>query len=334
MTGFSRFSRALAQVRDQGRHIGYVFSDDMQAAIDLALGLGRPLLVTGEPGVGKTRLGHAVAGVLGLPPPHVFVTRSTSEARDVFYRYDALARFRDAQLARQDQPLPPPGAYLTFEALGLAILGAHDLSAVLPLAEGSGAALDRPAAGRQSVAIIDEIDKAPREVANDMLVEIETFRFSVPELAVIDAAGRRHSPPTPEIDAELRPLVFFTSNSERQLPDAFLRRCIFLEIVFPEGAALRRILETVIRQQAGGGGGGDTGTDRTLTQLVDLVGTLRARAAMAKPPSIAETLDALKVLTAPDGAPPEQRWQALHHVLAKQVADRRLIAPFLAGLQA
>ena len=144
MTGFGAFSRAtdpnpgaslLVNGEPSGEGLGYEFSDNLVAAIDVALWLGRPLLVTGEPGSGKTTLGYAVARRLNIERAYLFVTKSTSEARDLFYRYDALGRFRDAQ-AHKDTDAAD---YLAYQALG-----AHNAAVTIAAILQKGPAVKSP----------------------------------------------------------------------------------------------------------------------------------------------------------------------------------------------
>lgn len=204
---------------------GYLATPELRAAVNVALHLGQPLLVTGEPGTGKTQLASSIAWELELPPPLVFHTKTTSTASDLFYRYDALGHFHAAQF---DRERATADAFVEMHALGLAVL----LS--LPAADGDPF-LPREHRGRgptRSVVLVDEIDKAPRDLPNDLLHELDQMSFRVAE------TGR-----TFEAAAELRPIVVVTSNSERSLPDAFLRRCVFFHIDFPDRDRLREIVD-------------------------------------------------------------------------------------------
>lgn len=223
----------------------YLAGKGLRAAVNVAIMLGQPLLVTGEPGTGKTRLADSIAFEFGDLPLLKFHTKSTSTARDLFYHYDALGHFRDVQLetrmnaAAADTP-PAPGAgrsaapYITYNALGLAIL--LTLAADDPRRETVNPNIEEDwgqTGGTRSVVLIDEIDKAPRDFPNDILNEIEDMEFEVREL---------DAPPFKAVK-ELRPIVVLTSNSEKNLPEAFLRRCVFYHIEFPRLRALRRIVE-------------------------------------------------------------------------------------------
>ena len=193
----------------------------LRAAVNVALALAQPLLLTGEPGTGKTQLGDHLAHFFRLGDPLVFNAQTTSSVKDLFYRYDALAHFQYAQT--QKEPLTPGEVerrFIHYEALGEAIQG-----------------------GKRRLVLIDEIDKAPRDLPNDVLAALEKLEFSVPE------AGRSWPPPS----AALRPIIVMTSNSEKNLPDAFLRRVVYYHIPFPDAAMLLRI----VSKKVGGFGEAD-----------------------------------------------------------------------------
>ena len=211
---------------------GYLPMAGLKDATKVALLLNQPLLLTGEPGTGKTEYAYYVSLRLGLRPPLIFETKSTSTARDLFYTYDALGRFQDAQLGGSNSINQLD--YLTYNALGVAILQSNDEKVVkqwLPVNFGHIGA-------QRSVILIDEIDKAPRDFPNDILNEIEYMYFKINEIR--DPAT--HQVPRVEIAQKNRPVVIITSNSEKHLPAAFLRRCIYYNIPFPEGDDLTRIV--------------------------------------------------------------------------------------------
>jgi MoxR-like ATPase len=204
---------------------GYLPDKGLVDAVNVALILRQPLLLTGEPGTGKSQLAASVAYQLGLDEPLVFETKSTTLSRDLFYSFDNIGRFRAAQT-----PGAPSDArlFLTFNALGTAIVRANSSDTVAHLVP-----TDFVHPGRQrSVVLIDEIDKAPRDFPNDILNEIERLYFRIPELGDAQIAA----------DPEFRPIVIMTSNSEKSLPDAFLRRCIFYSIPFPDDDRLEQIV--------------------------------------------------------------------------------------------
>ncbi len=208
---------------------GYIAGDALRKAVNVALALGMPLLVTGEPGTGKTRLAQSIAHDLGKLPLFRFQTKTASEAKDLFYRYDAIRRFQDIQ----DPEIKPKKAveqYIACDALGKAILLTKPVSDTVArryLPDNL-----KNAGPASSVVLIDEIDKAPRDLPNDILNEFEHLRFTIAETGE-----------TFEIDPEYRPVLVLTSNSEKNLPDPFLRRCVFHHIEFPSKTQLRQIVE-------------------------------------------------------------------------------------------
>lgn len=198
---------------------------DLIAAVNVALILGQPLLLTGAPGCGKTSVGGWLSWQLGLGDPLVHNVKSTTPGRSLLYEFDELGRFRDAQPNRSPQP---DREYLRFNALGLAIL----LSAAPNTPSGKAsvellgsAQLPDLASrlGQRHVVLIDELDKAPRDTPNDLLFEIERMEFAVSEVRsrVIGDPARR-------------PIVVITSNTEKMLPEPFLRRCVFHHISPPD----------------------------------------------------------------------------------------------------
>jgi MoxR-like ATPase len=211
---------------DDPRH--YLAEAGLRDAVNVAMTLGIPLLVTGEPGTGKTQLAWSVAHELGLGEPLVFSAKTTSLAQDLFYRYDALGHFRQSRFGGDAAPVMK---FVEFEALGIAsllMMQPADADPYLPPQY-------RGVGPRRAVVLIDEIDKAPRDLPNDILREIETMTFRVKEAGV-------NFPPEGLGDSRYRPIVIITSNSEKNLPDAFLRRCAFYHISFPDKARLVEIV--------------------------------------------------------------------------------------------
>jgi MoxR-like ATPase len=252
---------------DDPRH--YLAEPGLQNAVNVALTLGRPLLLTGEPGTGKTQLASSVAYQLGLRLLPL-TAKTTSTARDLFYRYDALRHFQDANVKHEAVHVDN---YIEFEALGLAILLAMKPDDVRELLPGEL----RDQGPVRSVVLIDEIDKAPRDLPNDVLSEIEQMSFTVKE------TGRHFS-----AEPRFHPIVILTSNSEKNLPEAFLRRCVFYHIAFPEPARLQAIIEARLEPNA-------FLTPARLAAAIRHFDEVR-RLRLTKPPATAECLDWLAVL--------------------------------------
>jgi MoxR-like ATPase len=272
-------------------------------AVNVALALGQPLLVTGEPGCGKTALAFWVAHRLGLGRPLCFQTRSTAAARDLFYVFDALGRFSAAQNrdGRDDRrrtrgaamrlPHPigrtvDPRAYITYTGLGEAIMRALGRERVTQLVA-SNRLEHYPTEALRSVLLIDEIDKAPRDFPNDVLGEIANFAFTIPELGGIEIAAPK----------ELLPIVIVTSNMERALPDAFLRRCVYHNMPFPEPKKLEQIIHARIKAIPA--------ASPLAQSAVEIVSILRS-AGLTKPPGTAEMLAFVLALRA-RGIGPDHR---------------------------
>ena len=237
---------------------GYRPDPGLVTAFNVALLLGQPLLVTGEPGTGKTLFARAAAYGLNLPEVLEVRVKSTTTGTDLLYHFDELSLFRDNQPNRTPQPLV---RYLRFNGLGEAILRAAGPDAPLFSLQGhelkgdesllhEAFGVDRnpgrptcrellpglPKIDRSPVVLIDELDKAPRDTPNDLLREIENLAFDIPELGVrvsLSAEARQR-----------RPIVLITSNSEKSLPEAFLRRCAYYHIPFPTGEVLRKIVDS------------------------------------------------------------------------------------------
>ncbi|MDJ0695710.1 MAG: MoxR family ATPase [Mastigocoleus sp. MO_167.B18] len=245
----------------------YIADPGLKDACNVALLLGQPLLLTGEPGTGKTQFAYSLAWELGFEPPLKFETKSTSTARDLFYTYDALKRFQDAQSGVVSSS---PLDYITYQALGLAILQTRNLTEVEELLPSN---FHHPGKTR-SVILIDEIDKAPRDFPNDLLNEVEHMYFCIPEF------GNKRI----EADPALQPILIITSNSEKDLPDAFLRRCIYYNIPFPEQECLAEIITNRL-------GIYTSNSNKFLQDALNLFYRLRApQSGLRKKPATAELL--------------------------------------------
>ena len=195
----------------------------LQEAVNVAISLGQPLLITGEPGTGKTQLASSIAYEYNLPLL-TFQTKTTSVAHDLFYHYDAIRRFQDSQIQGKTIHMID---YISFQALGIAILLTYPKEQTHTLLDD----LYKNKGPTRSVILIDEIDKAPRDLPNDVLMEIEHLSFKVKETGDTYSANHHY-----------RPIVVLTSNSEKNLPDAFLRRCVFYHISFPLHDELKAIV--------------------------------------------------------------------------------------------
>jgi MoxR-like ATPase len=251
----------------------YIVDSGLKDACNVALLLGQPLLITGEPGTGKTQLAYSLAWELGLDQPFKFETKSTSIARDLFYIYDALKRFQDMQTGVVSTKLLD---YTTYQALGLAILRTKNPDEVKHLLPSEISHSHKT----RSVVLIDEIDKAPRDFANDLLNELELMYFRIPELGNEKIAA----------DSELQPIVIITSNSEKDLPDAFLRRCIYYNIPFPKIEQLGEIVANRLEINA-------RSSSLFLQSALNLFYKLRSpQSGLRKKPATAELLGWLIIL--------------------------------------
>jgi MoxR-like ATPase len=239
----------LEQILRTPRPQRYTADADLAAAVNVALILGKPLLLTGDPGTGKTELAGHVAMALGLGDPERFDTRSTSQANELFYRFDSLARFHWANSGSPSGRSRSALDFITLGPLGRAILRSlaptHPLFEVLGLPHPSPQGEREPQrAAARSVVLIDEIDKAPRDFPNDLLDAIDNLRFSIRELEkdtteqLLDRCGTSDITAAPRF----KPVVVITSNSEKSLPPPFLRRCVYFHIRFPQADRLRAIV--------------------------------------------------------------------------------------------
>jgi MoxR-like ATPase len=259
---------------------GYLPDKGLADAVNVALLLGQPLLVTGEPGTGKTQLAAAVAFQLGLEDPLLFETKSTTIAKDLFYSFDNVGRFRSAQVGGSVDIR----SFLSFNALGEAILRTQQPSDIRHIVPDSF----EPLPPRRSVVLIDEIDKAPRDFPNDILNEIEKLFFKITEMGNVNIGIR---------DDKYRPILIMTSNSEKSLPEAFLRRCIFYSIPFPEAERLEQIILTRLAYKIGEGG-------VLLKDAISFLLALRLESAgLKKKPGTAEILNWLAAIFELGGDP-------------------------------
>lgn len=259
----------------------YVATDDLTVAVNAAVALERPLLVKGEPGTGKTELAMQVARGLGLKMIEWNV-KSTTKAQQGLYEYDAVSRLRDSQLG--DERVHDIGNYIKRGKLWEAF-----------------------ESDEKVVLLIDEIDKADIEFPNDLLQELDKMEFHVYETGET-------------IKAKHRPIIIITSNNEKELPDAFLRRCFFHYIRFPDMETLKKIVEVHYP------GIKETLLTTALTQFFEI----RETAGLKKKPSTSEVIDWLKLLLAEDLSPEDLKRDGanalpkLHGALLKNEQDVHL----------
>ena len=260
----------------------YVATDDLKVAVNASITLERPLLIKGEPGTGKTVLAQEVAKALGAPLIEWHI-KSTIKAQQGLYEYDAVSRLRDSQLG--DERVKDIGNYIKRGKLWEAFT-----SPVRP------------------VLLIDEIDKADIEFPNDLLQELDRMEFFVYETGET-------------IKAVKRPLVMITSNNEKELPDAFLRRCFFHYIKFPDPETMRAIVEVHFPDLKG----------RLVAEALKIFYDMREVPGLKKKPSTSELLDWLKLLLNEDIGPetlretdPRKLIPPLHGALLKNEQDVHL----------
>ena len=260
----------------------YIATEDLKIAVNAAVTLQRPLLVKGEPGTGKTELARQISASLGLPMLEWNI-KSTTRAQQGLYEYDAVSRLRDSQLG--DPRVEDVSNYIRKGKLWQAF-----------------------EAEERVVLLIDEIDKADIEFPNDLLQELDRMEFHVYE------TGQT-------VRARQRPIVIITSNNEKELPDAFLRRCFFHYIAFPDAATLRRIVEVhfpAIREDL-------------LSAALSTFLEIRETPGLKKKPSTSEMLDWLRLLMSEDLAPEDLRRDTgsmlprLHGALLKTEQDVHLL---------
>ncbi|HEY2402940.1 MAG TPA: MoxR family ATPase [Steroidobacteraceae bacterium] len=260
----------------------YIATDDLMMAVNAAVTLGRPLLIKGEPGTGKTQLAQEIARALGRPMFEWHV-KSTSKAQQGLYEYDAVSRLRDSQLGDAR---------------------VHDIANYIL----KGSLWEAFESEQQPVLLIDEIDKADIEFPNDLLRELDRMEFYVYETRRL-------------VTARNRPIIVITSNNEKELPDAFLRRCFFHYIRFPDQATMARIVEVHFPGLK----------KELLSEALGAFFLLRDTPGLKKKPSTSELLDWIKLLVAEDIDPavlrsqdPKQTLPILHGALLKNEQDVHL----------
>jgi MoxR-like ATPase len=260
----------------------YVASDDLRVAVNAAIALQRPLLIKGEPGTGKTVLAHEVARAIGAPLIEWHI-KSTTKAQQGLYEYDAVSRLRDSQLG--DERVKDIKQYIK-----------------------RGKLWDAFTAAERPVLLIDEIDKADIEFPNDLLLELDRMEFYVYETQEV-------------IKAVQRPVVMITSNNEKELPDAFLRRCFFHYIRFPDREIMTQIVDVHFPELQ----------RNLLREALNIFYDIREVPGLKKKPSTSELLDWLKLLMVEDMSPDALRSKdskqlipPLHGALLKNEQDVHL----------
>jgi len=233
----------------------YVATADLQLAVNAAITLQRPLLIKGEPGTGKTMLAEEVAAALGMPLLQWHI-KSTTKAQHGLYEYDAVSRLRDSQLGEEK----------------VANIANYIIKGVLWQAFESD---------QQTVVLIDEIDKADIEFPNDLLRELDRMEFFCYETREL-------------IQAKHRPIIIITSNNEKELPDAFLRRCFFHYIAFPDRETMAQIVDVHFPNLQ----------EQLIREALEVFFELRQINGLKKKPSTSELLDWLKLLSA-EGVDPD-----------------------------
>ena len=260
----------------------YVASDDLRVAVNASIALQRPLLIKGEPGTGKTVLAHEVAKALNAPNIEWHI-KSTTKAQQGLYEYDAVSRLRDSQLG--DERVKDISNYIK-----------------------RGKMWEAFTAETRPILLIDEIDKADIEFPNDLLLELDRMQFYVYETQQT-------------IKAEQRPIVMITSNNEKELPDAFLRRCFFHYIRFPDRETMTQIVDVHFPDLQ----------RNLLREALNVFYDIREVPGLKKKPSTSELLDWLKLLMVEDMSPESLRSKdskqlipPLHGALLKNEQDVHL----------
>ncbi len=302
----------------------YIASTHLENAVVVAYTMSKPLLLTGEPGCGKTQCASWIKDTRYTEAfQHLFRfnVKTTSSARDLFYRYDAIQHFRAAQRPKEGEAVNILD-YIHFTALGLAILAAS--------------------AGQRCVVLIDEIDKAPRDFPNDLLNEIENFEFRIEEAPLEEIIAYKgwskkleliklginepHFDKTTGVfscpDKAPRPFILLTSNSEKNLPDAFMRRCAYFHVEFPmDKKTLYDIIDKRKNSQA------NKPPQDMKERLVKIFMEVRGLD-FRKKPGIAEMLDWLNYLVSLDNYTKEGIKQAAS-LLAKNKEDDTQLKIFI-----
>ncbi len=260
----------------------YIVTADLQVAVNAAITLERPLLIKGEPGTGKTVLAYEVAKAIGAPMIEWHI-KSTTKAQQGLYEYDAVSRLRDSQLGDER---------------------VHDIRNYIK----QGKLWDAFSNEQRPVLLIDEIDKADIEFPNDLLLELDRMEFFVYETGEV-------------IKAAQRPIVIITSNNEKELPDAFLRRCFFHYIKFPDTDTMRSIVDVHFPNMK----------ERLVSSALTKFYEMRDIPGLKKKPSTSELLDWLKLLVNEDIDPsilreqdPKKLIPPLHGALLKNEQDIHL----------
>ena len=225
----------------------YVASDELKRSVNIAMALERPLLIKGEPGTGKTMLAQAIADSLGMELI-VWNIKSTTKAQDGLYVYDTVQRLYDSQFGEA---------------------GVDDIAKYIKLGK-LGEAFKKE---ERCILLIDEIDKADLEFPNDLLWELDRMEFHIPETGETIAAKHR-------------PVVIITSNAEKELPDAFLRRCIFHYIAFPDRETMEQIVGVHFENLDG----------KLLDQVMETFFMIRDMRGLQKKPSTSEVIDWIQAL--------------------------------------
>ncbi|MEP6748538.1 MAG: MoxR family ATPase [Bacteroidota bacterium] len=251
----------------------YKPSDELLAAVNTSLLLQRPLLLSGDPGTGKTECANFVARQLRASYPDKFKgteamrfnTKSVSQSTDLFYNYDAVAHFGDKENRLKE-------SFISFSSLGSALLCTLEVNKEWYKFCNYEAAVVNKNAGFGSVVLIDEIDKAPRDFPNDLLAELEKppFKFGIKELTGFEV-----------VQSLAKPIVIIiTSNNEKGLPDAFLRRCVFHHINFPDAASLLEIVKTKLQTE-----------NPYFETAINIFLEMRNKKNINKPPATSELID-------------------------------------------